>query len=225
MSRRTSCEGSEQIVPLKTLIAKSQYFTEEPVLPRQRKLPRRIDDGSPSYHPSTPSEMYQQKYFEALDVVCEEINRRFDQKDLKVVIDTECLLLDSANGITRGIPESITNTYRSDIDKECLPLHLQMLPDAIKQYSVSTLPIKKVTSVRTLCDVLKFGGIKQLLSQVHILLQLFLTIPVTTATSERTFSALRRLKTYLRTMMSQDRLNHLLLLYCHKARTDAIDLL
>ena len=208
----------------KALVADSQNLTEEPVLPRQRKLPRRIDDGAPSHHPSTPSDMYRQKYFEALDVVCEEINRRFDQKDLKVVIDIESLLLDSANGITRDIPDSITNTYRSDIDKERLSLHLQMLPDAVKQYSVSTLPIKKVTSVRTLCDVLNFGGIKQLLSQVHILLQLFLTIPVTTATSERTFSALRRLKTYLRTTMSQDRLNHLLLLYCHKARTDAIDL-
>ena len=39
-----------------------------------------------------------------------------------------------------------------------------------------------------------------------------------------TFSALQRLKTYLRSTMAQDRLNHLLLLYCHKARTDAIDL-
>ena len=140
-----------------------------------------------------------------------------------MVIDIECLLLDSANGITRDIPESIINTYRCDIDKEHLSLYLQMLPDAVKQYSASTLPIKKITSVRTLCDVLNFGGIKQLLSQVHILLQLFLTIPVTTATSKRTFSALRRLKTYLRSM-SQDRLNHQLLLYCHKARTDAIDL-
>ena len=73
--------------------------------------------------------------------------RRFDQKDLKVVIDIECLLLDSANGIPADIPESITDTYRSDIDKERLSLHLQMLPDAVKQYSVSTLPIKKVTSI------------------------------------------------------------------------------
>ena len=95
-----------------------------------------------------------------------------------------------------------------------------MLPDAIKQYNASSVPIRKVTSIRTLCDVLNFSGNKQ----VHVFLQLFLTIPVTTATSERTFSALRRLKTYLRTTMGQERLNHLLLLYCHKSRTDAIDL-
>lgn len=208
----------------KVIVKESQNLTEEPVLPRKRKLPRRIDDGAASHNPSTAADMYRQKYFESLDVVCEEINRRFDQKDLKVAIDIECLVLDAANGIAKNIPESIKSTYGNDIDMNRLSLHLQMLPDAVKQYGASTSHIKKVTSVRTLCDVLNFGGIKQLLSQVHILLQIFLTIPVTTATSERTFSALRRLKTYLRSTMSQDRLNHMLLLYCHKTRTDAIDL-
>ena len=62
----------------KGLVSESQNITEELVLLRQRKLPRRIDDGAPSYNPSTPSEMYRQKYFEALDVVCEEIKRRFE---------------------------------------------------------------------------------------------------------------------------------------------------
>ena len=100
-----------------------------------------------------------------------------------------------------------------------------MLPDAVKQYDdPSGLPITKVTSIRTFCNVFNVAGIKQLLSQVHILLQIFLTIPVTTATSERTFSALRRLKTYLHSTMAQDRLNHILSLCCHKARTDVIDL-
>ena len=99
----------------KAVIAASENLTDEPVLPRQRKLPRRIDDGAPSHHPSTPSEMYRQKYFEVLDIVCDEINRRFDQKDLKIVIDIERLLLDSANGIPTDIPESITDTYRNDI--------------------------------------------------------------------------------------------------------------
>ena len=80
-------------------------ISDKPVLPRQRKLPRRINDGAPSHQPSTPSDMYRQKYFEALDVICEEINRRFEQKDLKVVVDLERLLFDSANGITTDIPD------------------------------------------------------------------------------------------------------------------------
>ena len=193
------------------------------MLPRPRKLPRQINDGVPSHQPSTPTEMYRQKCYEALDVVCEEIKKRFDQDDLKVVVEIEQLLLDSANGIATTIPESVTCIYRSDLDIEQLYVHLRMLPDAVKQYNdPSGLPIK--TSIRTLCNVLNAAGIKQLLSQVHILHQILLTISVTTATSERTFSALRRLKTYLRSTMAQDRLNHLLLLYCHEACMDAIDL-
>ena len=92
----------------KVVISASENLTDEPVLPRQHKLSRLINDGAPSHHPSTPSEMYRLKYFEDLDIVCDEINRRFDQKDSKVAIDIECLLLDSANGIPTDIPESIT---------------------------------------------------------------------------------------------------------------------
>ena len=207
------------------VLTASQNLTDEPVLPRRRKLPARLDYGAPSYHPSTPADLYRQKHFEALNVVCEEIKRRFDQQNLKIVVDMESLLIDSANGLTRTVPDSITAMYRRDLDKERLAVHLKMLPDVIKQYGmVVGLPIKRVTSIRTLCDALNGTGSKQLLLQVHALLQLFLTVPVTTATSERTFSALRRLKTYLQTTMAQDRLNHLLLLYCHKARTDSMNL-
>ena len=38
---------------------------------------------------------------------------------------------------------------------------------------------------------------------LHSLLILYLTILVTTATAEKTFSTMRRLKTYLRSSMSQ----------------------
>ncbi|XP_043227736.1 zinc finger MYM-type protein 1-like [Amphibalanus amphitrite] len=48
------------------------------------------------------------------------------------------------------------------------------------------------------------------------LLHIFATLPVTTATSERSFSALKRLKTYLRSTLTEDRLNGLAMLYVHR---------
>ena len=42
----------------KAVVAASENLTDEPVLSRQHKLPRRIDDRTPSHHPSTPLEMY-----------------------------------------------------------------------------------------------------------------------------------------------------------------------
>ena len=44
-------------------------------------------------------------------------------------------------------------------------------------------------------------------------LYIFATLPVTTATGERSFSAQKLMKTYLRTSMQENRLNALALLY------------
>ena len=48
--------------------------------------------------------------------------------------------------------------------------------------------------------------------QVLKLLWLLFVIPATSATSERSFSALRLIKTYFRCTMKQERLNHLIIL-------------
>ena len=65
---------------------------------------------------------------------------------------------------------------------------------------------------------------KIMLSEVDKLLRIFLTAPVSTATAERSFSSLRRLKTYLRTTMTQKRLNNAAILHIHKHVTDTVDL-
>ena len=49
---------------------------------------------------------------------------------------------------------------------------------------------------------------------------LYLTIPVTSATSERAFSTLRRLLTYLRSTMMEKRLNNCSFLHVHKELLD-----
>ena len=58
---------------------------------------------------------------------------------------------------------------------------------------------------------------RNLISEVDKLLKLVLVMPSTNAISERSFSALRRVKNYLRSTMTQERLNHLLLLHAHRS--------
>jgi len=48
-------------------------------------------------------------------------------------------------------------------------------------------------------------------------------MPATNAASERSFSAMRRLKTYLRSTMCQNRLNHIMLLNVNKEKIDHLD--
>jgi len=62
-----------------------------------------------------------------------------------------------------------------------------------------------------------------LLDQVRRLTRLLLVVPATSATAERSFSALRRLKTYLRATVVQPRLNSLLILHCHRDRADELN--
>ena len=58
-----------------------------------------------------------------------------------------------------------------------------------------------------------------------IICKLLLVNPVTSATGERSFSMTRRVKTWLRANMKQQRFNNVALLHTHKARTDKIRLL
>ena len=50
-------------------------------------------------------------------------------------------------------------------------------------------------------------------------------MPATNDLSERSFSAMRRLYTYLLTNMSRNRLNNMMVLHVHKEKTDALKLL
>lgn len=57
--------------------------------------------------------------------------------------------------------------------------------------------------------------IKEEFFSIFIISRDIATITITTATPERTFSSLGRIKNYMRSTMSEDRLNDLAILYIH----------
>ena len=103
-----------------------------------------------------------------------------------------------------------------------LKIQLSLLPDVLKTSNEEhKMGIKNVTMVKTVCEmfnVCKFP--KTMLSEIDKVLKLYLT----SATAERCFSSLRRLKSYLRSTMTQKRLNQLMLLYAHNERLDQLQL-
>ena len=139
----------------------------------------------------------------------------------------ESLLIDAANGgDVPDIPEVIVQYFQGKIDSARFRIQLLMLPDAVcTAFTGTAIKIKKVTQVRTISDTLnKSEFVKGMLSEVDKLLRAYLTFPVTSATAERSFSSLRRIKTFLRSSMVQQRLNNLFLLYVHTERTESLDL-
>ena len=51
---------------------------------------------------------------------------------------------------------------------------------------------------------------------IYTIISILLTMPVSSTTSERSFSALRRMKSYLRSTIGEDRLSILSLMHIHK---------
>ncbi|XP_066265791.1 zinc finger MYM-type protein 1-like [Branchiostoma lanceolatum] len=195
----------------------------EPTLPRYRRQPRRLDDGSEPHRPAGPKEFYRQVYFQACDLLTGELTERFDQEFLKPVVAMERVLINAANGndVSNHVDEVMTSVFGKDLDRPKLTRHLAMLQDVIHQ----ALPeVKKVTSIRTICSAMSTDAHRVTFSQTHKLLRLYLTVPITSATSERAFSSLKRLLTYLRSTMTEQRLNNCMLPHVHKDIVDDMDL-
>jgi hypothetical protein len=204
----------------------SQQITEEPKVPRKKKIPRRIDQGSETTNHQTPRDYFRQQYYEVIDILIIQLKQRLDQKGLMILSDIEQLLIDSCNGDANSPSSTIIGMYQSVIDISRLSLQLKMLPDLLHASNQGKkVSVKKVTSINTICDIMNNAAIgKSMFSEVHKLLCIYLTVPMTSATAERTFSALRRLKNYLRVTMTQKRLNNVMILHVHKDRTDEVNL-
>ena len=115
----------------------------------------------------------------------------------------------------------VTKFDKKDLCKEQLEMQLDIL-------ATSRPPETSRYDLPFLLKQLKAMSIAQrsLLCHVCTVISLILVMPATNAVSERSFSTLRRIKTYLRSTMSQIRLNsNIITLHIHKDLTDNLDLL
>ncbi|KAK0151974.1 Zinc finger MYM-type protein 1 [Merluccius polli] len=77
----------------------------------------------------------------------------------------------------------------------------------------------EIHSTRKLCDALAFmksSGLDGAMPQLYKLMSLIATIGATSAGAERSFSCLKRIKTYTRNAMGQERLTHLAIISIEK---------
>jgi len=98
-----------------SVVEESKGKTEEPCLPRQKRVPRRIDSdtGSTGYQHTDVKSFYRQQYYEALDTVISELKRRFEQKGMGVAQELETLLLSATNGSIFSVPQSMNESYET----------------------------------------------------------------------------------------------------------------
>ena len=106
--------------------------------------------------------------------------------------------------------------FDQDFDHSRLKYQLAVLHDLVCCVNPTLQDIHKA--------ILALGTTSSLFSEVLKLLQMLYVIPATTATAERSFSSLQRVKTYLRNTMTTQRLNHMMILHVHKHLTNLLDL-
>ena len=109
-----------------------------------------------------------------------------------------------------------------------------MYSEEINQYRLSTqlqiLKTKFVDSnektVSSVINYIKNNIVVQadFYSEIIVLLKLYIVSPAANAVNERSASAMHCIKNLLRRTMSQERLNHCMLLSIHKGKTDEINL-
>ena len=104
--------------------------------------------------------------------------------------------------------------YPNELNEIVLLKELEMLSSMVG-------PVKNISELKEKMKNTS-SALDKFLPNVHTLLRLSCLIPVTTATSERSFSALRRTKTYLRTTMTQGRSCALVVLSTHRSLLDCV---
>ena len=201
--------------------AKDQIDVPDGPPGRHRRIPRRIDAGSSEHRFTTSKEFYRVTfYFPVIDMLLQKMERRFNREALKAI--DEITALDPSNQFEAYSEEkllSFASNFPADIPND------QELTTELKlfmNYAVQG----NFTSCNTVQDMYKSLVTNRLCDAfplVSCLYKLALTLPVTTATNERTFSLLKIVKTRLRSTMSDPHLSNLCVLSFERELTSKLD--
>nr|CAI5866245.1 unnamed protein product [Callosobruchus analis] len=146
---------------------------------------------------------YKQIFAQIFDTIIVQLETRF--ADLSVLQFFDLVNCDNFSSFSKEFPNSLL-----DILIEQYPIfdHISLKNELSVLYSDKDL----LGGAKCAKDMLLFifnYYLKSCLPELYKLLSLVLSIPVTSASVERSFSALKRMKTYNRSKMTQDRLSGL----------------
>ena len=194
----------------------------QPSLPHKRKRPAKLlneNEASLYDEVSDVKTFYRRIYFDAVDTVTNCITTRFSQPGYRAVENIKQVILNVTNGLEyQNQLEDVLSDYSEEINHYRLSAQLQSSKTKLTDSNEKTIPavinyMKDNIGVRT-----------DFYSEIIVLLKSYLVLPATNALSERSASSMHRIKNWLRSTMSQQRLNHCMLFSIHKEKTDEINL-
>ena len=197
---------------LNAVVASAKDMDMEPlVLPRPTRPPARYSGCAPAYQPPSVEDKYRQTYFSVMDTVTTELESRFDTT--------------STSGLSAYT--AMTNTLTTaKVDKEQLEKYPEIdctrLQVQLDMWHTEFGAQCSVFDIRNKLREME-PETRRLFRQVETLLRLMLVCPVSSCEAERSFSALRLVKSRIRSSMGQVLLNNALMCTVHKFRLDKLE--
>ena len=177
-------------------------------LRRRRRLPTNLSDCVVEAHTGDNTSVHEYRtvlYYATIDTLLQDLNDRFSELNLSLLKSLQALVPNSGTFLKLSSLQPFLTHY--SIDEEGISSELLTAPTVLWEVS----PLTSMNQVYS-----HLNEVKECFPLLLEALQIAMTFGVTTATGERTFSSLRRLKTYLRSTMSQEQLNHLSLLHIER---------
>jgi hypothetical protein len=193
-------------------------FTKKRKITRKRHHDENPEDTNIAT--MSPEELFRIEYFNTLiDQAIVSLETRFEQykeyqKNFGFLFTSETLRsLDnqSLKSSCDNLEDVLKKDEKSDIDAKELYMELKFLQDFIPEERMGPV------------EILRFLKEHGCFPNATIAYRVLLTIPVTVASAERSFSKLKLLKTYLRSTMTQERLNDLAIIALEGELLEKID--
>ena len=189
---------------------------------REIKRKRHFDENLDDTNAGTQSaeELFRISYFlPVVDQAISSLTTRFEQyqsyqQNFGFLFTSETLQsLDdtSLKSSCDNLGAVLTKDGKSDVDANELYVELKFLQDFIPKENMGPV------------EILKFLKRHDCFPNASIAYRVLLTIPVTVASAERSFSKLKLLKSYLRSTMTQQRLNDLATIALESGLLEKID--
>lgn len=178
---------------------------------RQRKVKRHFDEICEDERLQDPESLFKVNvFYRVLDIIINQLRSRFlgmneIVSNFSVLQPATLQNLNDTDLLEKAL--AFVHLYKEDIS-------ISFCKEILSFRSSFRHEIETSSSIRELADLLiiKNHFISSSFPEVCTAFLLFLTIPVTTASAERSFSKLKLIKTYLRNSMGQDRLSNLAIL-------------
>lgn len=204
-----------------TDIASQHSISPQPPEPRRKRRPPAhltdsisLESAGFRAEQSTSDELKTSLYFPVIDKLLVELETRFDDKNIVIM-----------NGIAACSPKSNTFLHYDDLRMFAESYNISTDSLEVEVSLLSKLAIPNRTDISTLNSFRNYLYSSQpAYESIFKLAQISLTIAVTSAECERSFSSLKRIKTCLRSTMLEERLGDLSILSIERETARQINL-